>query len=89
MDSMGARVSHGRAALLGTRLTAPPPVPVVKAKRGKLQEVHNVSWEKGGRYYTRSHKRGGKIIREYVGNSIEAELLAKIDARNAKSERPN
>jgi len=43
-----------------------------------------VTWEQRGDwgpYYTRSTKRGGKIIREYCGRDLEAELLAMIDAR--------
>jgi hypothetical protein len=38
-----------------------------------------MAWEHG-RYYTRSRRTGGKIIREYVGSGPAATLLAEIDA---------
>jgi hypothetical protein len=39
-----------------------------------------VAWEKNGRYYTRSHKVNGRVVREYVGTGRGAELVAQLDA---------
>jgi hypothetical protein len=39
-----------------------------------------VGWEKRHRYYTRSKKRNGRVVREYVGTGELAEISAEIDA---------
>ena len=40
-----------------------------------------MGWELG-RYYTRSHRRDGRIVREYFGNGSTAKLLARMDEIN-------
>lgn len=42
-----------------------------------------MAWEtrqRGGRYYTRSRKVGGRVQREYLGSGPSAEALAALDA---------
>ena len=38
-----------------------------------------MGWDRG-RYYTRSTKRNGRVIREYIGTGRVAELIAQMDA---------
>ncbi len=39
-----------------------------------------MGWEKNRRYYTRSRRTGGRVIREYVGCGPVAELASAMDA---------
>lgn len=38
-----------------------------------------MGWERG-RYYTRSRKRNGRVVREYIGGGEVGRLVAKMDA---------
>ena len=60
------------------------------AKRGIEKKVTQMSWESrgdSGRYYTRSHKRDGRITREYIGRGELAELIAQRDVLKRQQRR--
>ena len=49
-----------------------------------------MSWERrerGGWYYTRTHKQGGRVIREYIGTGPVAEQVALLDLEAARAKR--
>ena len=45
-----------------------------------------MGWDRG-RYYTRSKKVGGRVVREYVGTGRVAELTARLDELTREQRR--
>ncbi|VTR92844.1 Uncharacterized protein OS=Singulisphaera acidiphila (strain ATCC BAA-1392 / DSM 18658 / VKM B-2454 / MOB10) GN=Sinac_7637 PE=4 SV=1 [Gemmata massiliana] len=39
-----------------------------------------MGWDKNGRYYTRSRRVNGRVVREYIGGGRAGELVAQMDA---------
>jgi hypothetical protein len=59
---------------------ASAPSPTLQQKLAKVASV--VAWERrerGGSYYTRSRRRNGRVLREYVGTGPFAEIIAASD----------
>src|SRR5262249_44786905 len=48
-------------------------------KRGSRSRVTEMGWDKG-RYYSRSRKVNGRVVREYVGGGRLGQLAAQLDA---------
>jgi len=43
--------------------------------------------ERGSRYYTRSRKVAGRVVREYIGTGPTAEAIATLDALDREQRR--
>ena len=39
-----------------------------------------MGWDKDGRYYTRSRRENGRVVREYIGGGPAGEMIARHDA---------
>jgi hypothetical protein len=50
-----------------------------RPKRGKRYGVTEMGWDHG-RYYSRSKKLNGRVVREYIGGGRVSELVAQMDA---------
>ena len=49
-----------------------------------------MGWERrarGGWYYTRSKRRGGRVVREYIGTGALAESISQLDAHKREALR--
>lgn len=51
--------------------------------------IRNVAWEERGgrRYYYRSRRVGGRVVKEYIGSGPGAELIADAEEAARRSER--
>lgn len=39
-----------------------------------------MGWDKDGRYYTRSRRENGRVVREYVGGGLVGQYASQLDA---------
>jgi len=39
-----------------------------------------MGWDHKGRYYTRSRRENGRVVREYIGGGMVGKLAAQLDA---------
>ncbi len=39
-----------------------------------------MGWDKDGRYYTRSRRENGRVVREYVGGGLVGKYASQLDA---------
>jgi hypothetical protein len=46
-----------------------------------------MGWDKNGRYYTRSRRVNGRVVREHIGGGVIGELAAQLDASTREERR--
>src|SRR5262249_6589699 len=50
------------------------------AEAGQMSRCNRMGWDKDGRYYSRSRRVNGRVIREYIGGGTIGQLAAQLDA---------